>query len=119
MAATAEHLKQNNDMEIDKIKLDNNGHFQDYRLWNKILGEQLAQRDGMALTDEHWQIIELVRKIYLETETTPPMRLLVKAIKTNINEESANSRHLYRLFPDGPVRLASKYAGLPKPKHCM
>jgi tRNA 2-thiouridine synthesizing protein E len=106
-------------MEIDKIKLDNNGHFQDYLLWNKNLGEQLAHKDGLYLSEQHWQIIILVRKIYLETETTPPMRLLIKAIKTNINEELANSRHLYRLFPDGPVRLASKYAGLPKPIHCM
>lgn len=106
-------------MEIDKIKLDDNGHFQDYKLWTKHLGEQLAQKDGIDLTDEHWQIIELVRKIYCDTETTPPMRLLIKAIKININKEIASSRYLYRLFADGPVRLASKYAGLPKPKHCM
>ncbi len=106
-------------MEIDKIKLDDNGHFQDFLLWDKNLGKQLAQKDGLDLSAQHWQIIELVRKIYLETETTPPMRLLIKAIKTNINEEIANSRYLYRLFPDGPVRLSSKYAGLPKPQHCM
>lgn len=106
-------------MEIDQTKLDDNGHLQDYLLWNKNLGKQLAQKDGLNLSEQHWQIIELVRKIYLETETSPPMRLLIKAIKTNISEELANSRHLYQLFPDGPVRLSCKYAGLPKPKHCM
>lgn len=106
-------------MEIDKIQLDENGHFLNHKIWQKKLGEQLALKDALELSDDHWQIIELVRKIYLETETIPPMRLLIKAIKINIGQEIANSRYLYRLFPDGPVRLACKYAGLPKPKHCM
>ena len=106
-------------MEINQLQLDNNGHLKDFKLWNDEVALLLAKQENMTLTDAHWQIIHLVRDIYLQTETTPPMRLLIKAIKTNLNEDIANSRYLYRLFPDGPVRLASKYAGLPKPKHCM
>lgn len=105
-------------MEITHL-LDGNGHLQDYTLWNQSIAEQLANSDMIKLTDKHWEIIQLVRRIYLETQTTPPMRLLIKAIKINLNPDIANSRYLYQLFPDGPVRLASKYAGLPKPKHCM
>ena len=30
-----------------------------------------------------------------------------------------NSRYLYRLFPKGPARQASKLAGLPKPAKCL
>lgn len=106
-------------MEINQLQLDENGHLCDFKLWNDEVAQCLAQSDDLNLTDEHWEIIRLVREIYLQTKTTPPMRLLIKAIKVNINEEKANSRYLYRLFPDGPVRLASKYAGLPKPKHCL
>ena len=102
-----------------QLKLDKNGHLNDFNDWNKSVGEFLANQDGVELTASHWEIILLVRDIYLQTETTPPMRLLIKAIKTNLNSEIANSRHLYRLFPDGPVKFTSKYAGLPKPKHCM
>lgn len=105
-------------MEINS-QLDNNGHLEDYTLWQKSIGEELAKQDGFILTAQHWQIINLVREIYMQTETTPPMRLLIKAIRNKLTDDMANSRHLYRLFPDGPVRLASKYAGLPKPKHCM
>lgn len=105
-------------MEITSI-LDNNGHLKDHTIWNQSIAKQLADADKINLTDKHWEIIHLVREIYLETQTTPPMRLLIKAIKVNINPEIANSRYLYQLFPDGPVRLASKYAGLPKPKHCL
>lgn len=105
-------------MEIT-IQLDDNGHMQDHTLWTQSIANQLANIDGITLTEKHWEIINLVRDIYIETKTTPPMRLLIKAIKINLNTEIANSRYLYQLFPDGPVRLTSKFAGLPKPKHCM
>ncbi|MFK8013615.1 MAG: TusE/DsrC/DsvC family sulfur relay protein [Marinicellaceae bacterium] len=106
-------------MEINTLNLDQNGHLVDYTEWNEEIAELLATSDSIELTAKHWQIIHLVREIYLQTETTPPMRLLIKAIKNKINEEVANSRYLYQLFPDGPVKFASKYAGLPKPKHCL
>lgn len=106
-------------MEIEDLTLDKNGHLADHNLWNPGIAELMAGNDGIELTDLHWEIIKLVRDIYLQTETTPPMRLLIKLIRNNLSEEYANSRFLYQLFPDGPVRLASKYAGLPKPKHCM
>lgn len=105
-------------MEIT-IQLDSNGHLTDYTAWNKTTADQLAKIDGIHLTNQHWEIINLVRQIYLETETSPPMRLLIKAVKKYLSEDMASSRRLYQLFPDGPVRLACKYAGLPKPKHCL
>jgi len=105
-------------MEINLL-LDKNGHLKDFNLWNKSMAKQLAKLDDIVISQEQWQIINLVRKIYLLTNTTPPMRLLIKAIRNQISEDIASSRHLYRIFPDGPVRLASKYAGLPKPKHCI
>lgn len=106
-------------MEINELELDSNGHLRDYTMWNKQVGELLAEQDGMILSEHHWQIINLVREIYLETENTPPMRLLIKVIRTRLSDDIANSRFLYQLFPDGPVKFASKYAGIPKPKHCM
>jgi len=108
-------------MEIDreKIKLDSNGHLENYLCWDINVAHWLSQKDDFTLEDAHWQIINLVRNIYLESKTSPPMRLLIKAIKIHVSEDKASSRYLYQLFPDGPVRLSCKYAGLPKPKHCM
>lgn len=106
-------------MEMNSLKLDENGHLLDYHCWNREIGEYLSKKDKLKLNSQHWQIINLVREIYLETEISPPMRLLIKAIQNKLSKDIANSRHLYKLFPDGPVRLACKYAGLPKPKHCL
>ena len=105
--------------DFKKTMLNENGHLQDYHKWTKDIGAKMAKDDNFKLTAAHWQIIMLVREIYEQTETTPPMRLLIKAIKVKFDESIGNSRYLYQLFPDGPVRLCSKYAGLPKPKHCL
>lgn len=105
-------------MEIDKSKLDNNGHLKNRNDWSHQTAEQLALGDALQLTKSHWQVIKAVQTIYDETGDTPPMRLLIKLLRQRLSDD-IDSRFLYRLFPDGPVRLASKYAGLPKPKHCM
>lgn len=105
-------------MEITQIDTDQHGHLTDRNQWSKQVASVLAATDGITLTDDHWQVIAAVQDIYDLTGDTPPMRLLVKTLQQKLSAE-INSRFLYRLYPDGPVRLASKHAGLPKPKHCM
>jgi len=47
------------------------------------------------------------------------VRMLVKAMAKKYGEEKGNSRYLFRLFPDGPAKQATKIAGLPKPAKCL
>ncbi len=101
-----------------EVNTDKYGHLIDHKTWNKDVARQLAATDQITLSDDHWSVIHAVRAIYELTGDTPPMRLLVKALKAQLKTD-IDSRFLYRLYPDGPVRLASKHAGLPKPKHCM
>ena len=103
---------------MKEIPTDQHGHLTDRRLWNHDVAKQLAATDQIILTEAHWSLIDAVQKIYDETGDTPPMRLLIKVLRKKL-DVSIDSRYLYRLYPDGPVRLASKHAGLPKPKHCM
>lgn len=97
---------------------DQNGHLANQEDWNEAVANWLAATDEVTLTADHWSVIHAVREIYELTGETPPMRLLIKALRQRLGDE-VDSRFLYRLYPDGPVRLASKHAGLPKPKHCM
>ncbi len=106
-------------MEVDnKPKLDQHGHLLNRQDWNKKVAKELAASDNIELTEDHWQLITVIQKIFDATGDTPPMRLLIKLLRQEINSE-VDSRYLYRLYPNGPVRYASKHAGLPKPKHCM
>lgn len=100
------------------FSLDSHGHLADRSVWTKSWATDIAKADGIELSKSHWQLIAAVQLLFDETGDTPPMRLLIKQLKLRV-DSSIDSRFLYRLFPDNPVRQASKYAGLPKPKHCM
>ncbi len=79
----------------------------------------LAEQEGITLTEPHWEVVRFVRAFYQEFNTSPAIRMLVKAMAQKYGEEKGNSRYLYRLFPKGPAKQATKIAGLPKPVKCI
>jgi tRNA 2-thiouridine synthesizing protein E len=102
-------------MRIDR---DDDGHLSDPEAWTPALAQRLAAEDGLVLEQGHWWLIDFVRRYHQQYGNPPLMRTLVAALRTERGGESG-SRELYRLFPDGPVRLACKYGGLPKPDWCI
>ncbi len=101
------------------VKMNSEGFLLDPDEWSNDLGEWMATREGIELTDEHWEIIRFVREHYLRCGHFPNMRVFVKAVASTLGEEKGNSRYLYRLFPKGPLKYACKLAGLSKPPHCL
>jgi tRNA 2-thiouridine synthesizing protein E len=101
------------------INLDSEGFMTDKKQWSRMVADALAQRNGLSLTEEHWKIIQFVRDYHDTYAIEPPMRALVKALPAQIGKDAGNSRFLYQLFPEGPIKEASRYAGLPKPLSCI
>lgn len=101
------------------IETDAQGYLLDHTLWSESLALLIAEQDEMTLTQAHWEVIRFVREFYLTYNTSPAIRALTKAMKAEFGEEKASSRYLYRLFPEGPAKQATKYAGLPKPARCI
>jgi tRNA 2-thiouridine synthesizing protein E len=101
------------------ITTDKQGYLLEHMLWTKELALVMAKHDKFELTDEHWEVIDFVRQFYLTYNTSPAIRALTKAMKSEFGAEKANSRYLYKLFPEGPAKQATKYAGLPKPARCI
>lgn len=102
-----------------EVLTDNQGYLLDFTQWSQDLGDKIALEDKFELSDDHWEVILFVREFYLTYNTSPAIRALTKAMKAEFGDEKANSRYLFRLFPDGPAKQATKYAGLPKPKRCL
>ncbi|GAB1440335.1 sulfurtransferase TusE [Providencia sp.] len=102
-----------------EIETDSQGYLLDSQQWSEELVPLLAQQEDIELTNEHLEIIRFVRNFYLEFNTSPAIRMLVKAVSQQFGEEKGNSRYLYRLFPKGPAKQATKLAGLPKPVKCI
>lgn len=102
-----------------EIETDAQGYLLDSQQWSEALIPLLAQQEDIEITNEHLEIIRFVRNFYLEFNTSPAIRMLVKALSQQFGEEKGNSRYLYRLFPKGPAKQATKLAGLPKPVKCI
>lgn len=101
------------------IVTDAQGYLKHHQDWHPDMVAILAEQEGITLSPEHWEVIQFVRDFYFKYNTSPAMRALVKAMAKELGEEKGNSRYLYRLFPKGPAKQATKLAGLPKPVKCL
>ena len=104
---------------LTQIETDDKGYLKNWQDWTADLVPKLAEKESIELTDAHWEVILFVREFYLEYKTSPAIRALVKAMEKKFGAEKGNSRYLYKLFPDGPAKQATKLAGLPKPVKCI
>ncbi|NOZ77000.1 MAG: TusE/DsrC/DsvC family sulfur relay protein [Euryarchaeota archaeon] len=102
-----------------ELPLDEEGYLQDPSLWDEEVAKAFAAKDGIELTDEHWEIINFLREYYQEYQIAPMIRILVKEVKKAMGPEKGNLKYVYKLFPEGPAKQACKYAGLPKPTGCV
>lgn len=87
--------------------------------WNERLAEFMAEREGLQLTQEHWEVIHYLRKFYFLYGIAPMVRLLMKNMLREYGKEKSSRDYLYRLFPGGPSRQGSRIAGLPEPQGCI
>lgn len=96
-----------------EIEIDEEGFLREPLKWNKEVAEALAEREGIEkLSDEHWKIVDFIRSYYIEFDTAPLIRRLVK-------ETGISLVRIYELFPSGPAKGACKVAGLNKPTGCV
>jgi len=102
-----------------EIETDAQGYLKNINDWTPELAPIIAAGENIELTDAHWEVVNFVRDFYQEYNTSPAIRMLVKAMGQKLGEEKGNSRYLYRLFPEGPAKQATKIAGLPKPAKCI
>lgn len=97
---------------------DKEGFLRNTRDWNPAVAERLAKLDGVTLTEDHWEVIHLVREYYQNYRLFPANRVLVTKIREVFGESKGNSIHLMKLFSGKPVKHIAKIAGLPKPPNC-
>jgi TusE/DsrC/DsvC family sulfur relay protein len=101
------------------VETDEQGYLVNLNDWNEDLANALAERDDLKLGDAHWEVIRMIRGFYEENDAAPAMRALVKLAKQNLGKDKGDSKYLYTLFPYGPGKQGSRYAGLPKPTGCV
>ncbi|WP_205340421.1 TusE/DsrC/DsvC family sulfur relay protein [Denitrificimonas caeni] len=87
--------------------------------WSPQVAQALAKREGIELTEAHWEILSLVQQFYTEFQLSPANRALVKYVALSLGKDKGNSLYLNGLFNGMPAKLAARLAGLPKPANCF
>lgn len=99
--------------------LDNDGYLITTEHWDKETANKIAELNHIALSSDHWFVINFLRHFYQEFPTikTPAMRVMIKALKEHLGADKGTSIYFHQLFPYGLVQ-ACKIAGLPKSGRC-
>jgi len=98
---------------------DEEGYLTNLADWNEEIADVIAKQENVEMTENHWEVVNFLRKYYDEYQIAPAVRVLTKAIGKSLGPDKGNSKYLYELFPYGPAKQACKIAGLPKPTGCV
>ena len=93
------------------INVNNEGYLTDLSQWDKEIANELAKEAEIDMTDKHWEVLT-----YLQEQYKNDVALTIRRIgKSGV----VDIRTFYQLFPNGPLKTASKIAGIPKPVSCI
>ena len=93
------------------VKLNPEGYLEDFSQWNKEVAMEIAAQENIQMTGKHWEVIE-----YLQEQYRNNVPLSIRKIgKSGI----VNIKEFYTLFPNGPLKISTKIAGIPKPVSCI
>jgi TusE/DsrC/DsvC family sulfur relay protein len=94
------------------VDTDGNGNLTDPNTWNEDVAKALAAKDGIELTQEHWDVLNYLRSEYFDNNEQPMERAINKGM-SKIWDRKVTSKDLYVLFPLAPSKQGNKIAGLP------
>ena len=115
----AEHYQDQFEFNGRSIKVYASGNLANPEDWNEDLAVVLAEKEGIVLTDEHWKVINYLRKFYFQYGIAPMVKVLFKHMTEELGKYETHEKYVYELFPGGPAKQGSRIAGLPRPQGCI
>jgi tRNA 2-thiouridine synthesizing protein E len=94
------------------VDVDAEGYLTDMNQWNGEIAKEIASGLNIGeLSEKHWAVINWLRE------------QVAAGVELNIRKVGASGvvdiKEFYQLFPGGPLKNASKIAGLHKPTSCL
>ena len=101
------------------ISLCQHGYLTDPEDWNMDVAQALVEINEFEMSEDHWEVVHMVRELYEYRRTVPEARTILKGLKEKHGPEKATRKYLYRLFPHGYAQQACKVAGMRIPLKLM
>ena len=100
-----------------KIHRDEAGYLVDPGEWNADVAEAIALEEKIALTPEHWAVLNFMRQYFDEHAIAADARFAFSflAEHNSLPVREARTR-FFELFPYGYVAQACRVAGMRQPK---
>jgi len=93
------------------VTVNEEGYLTNFAQWEKSIGEEIAKENAIELTPRHWEVIN-----YIQDEVKKESPLSIRKIgKSGV----VDIKEFYALFPNAPLKTATKIAGVPKPASCI
>ncbi|HEU4716477.1 MAG TPA: TusE/DsrC/DsvC family sulfur relay protein [Bacteroidia bacterium] len=93
------------------VSVNEEGYLTDFSQWNRDIAGEIAREEQIVLSERHWEVIA-----YLQEQYKKKIPMSIRKIR---NSGVIDIKEFYALFPKGPLKTASRIAGLPKPVSCI
>lgn len=99
------------------VLTDSEGYLVDPADWTEAFARALADREGLKLGAEHWEVIRFLREHYAHRGTQASVRDMLRYFRQVWGDQRGSNRYLHRLFPrGGPQKQGNRLAGLLRTK---
>jgi tRNA 2-thiouridine synthesizing protein E len=105
-------------MQQTTLETERNTMPRDFEDWSRDKAIELAQQEGVDLTDAHWEILLFLRDHCRANGPSCSARLVLRAMSNHVKKRGGK-KYLYSLFPHGPVVQACRIAGIPLPPYAL
>ena len=93
------------------IQVNDEGYLTDFNQWDKEVATEIATENKITLNNRHWEVIG-----FLQDQHKQQVPLSIRKIgKSGV----IDIKEFYELFPNGPLKISTKIAGIPKPASCI
>lgn len=94
-----------------EINVNEEGFLTDFSQWDENVAKEIAREEEISLEDKHWEVLN-----YLQEQHKNDVPLTIRKVgKSGV----VDIKGFYALFPGGPLKKASRIAGIPKPVSCI
>jgi tRNA 2-thiouridine synthesizing protein E len=99
------------------IEVDSEGYLRHLGDWSEDFARALAEREGLLLTEAHWELIRFLRAYWAEHGVQPQVRVMIRHFSERWGPERGSNHHLHEMFPrGGPQKQGNRLAGLLRTK---
>jgi tRNA 2-thiouridine synthesizing protein E len=100
-----------------ELLTDSEGYLVNPEEWSEPFASAQAEREQLALTNEHWEVIRFLRSYFEAHGVQAAVRDIVQHFKKVWGPERGSNRYLHALFPrGGPQKQGNRLAGLLRTK---